>query len=166
MAWVYVCAVLSAVFAGLVAILAKIGLEGISSNLATTIRVLMLAPLLCGVVLVQGVGGQVWKLTSTNWLYLFLSAVATGLSWLFYFYALSRRDATWVAPIDKTSLFFTFILGVMILHEQVTWQKVVASALVLAAMFVMLIPSPAPAAENRDASATQSAPTATSESPK
>jgi bacterial/archaeal transporter family protein len=141
MDWVYFCALLSAVFAGLVAILSKIGLEGVNSNLATTVRVLMLAPLLCALVAYQGTAGQVLKFTSKNWLFLFLSAVATGLSWLFYFFALSKRDAIWVAPIDKSSLAFTFILGVLILHEKVTWQNLTATVLVLAALAVTLVPS-------------------------
>jgi transporter family protein len=139
MTWVYFCAVLSAVFAGLTAVLAKMGLEGISSNLATTIRVIMLVPLLIGVVAVQGVIGQAWTLTARNWIFLGLSALATGLSWLFYFYALSQKDATWVAPIDKTSLVFTFLFAMMIGKETMTWQKSVACVLVLGAMGVMLL---------------------------
>jgi transporter family protein len=138
---IYLFAVLSAVFAGLTSVLAKAGLEGISSNLATTIRVIMLVPLLLILISVQGVWGQVGQLTQTNWLFLFLSAIATGLSWLFYFWALARQDATWVGPIDKSSLLFTMIFAFFFLGENLNWQKIVASLLVLAALGVMLIPS-------------------------
>lgn len=140
MTWVYFCAILSAVFAGLTAVLAKMGIpDGFSSNLATTIRVIILVPVLIAVVGVQGVIGQAWNLTTKNWIFLGLSALATGLSWLFYFYALARKDASWVAPIDKSSLVFTFLFAMLIGKETMTWQKGVACVLVLGAIGVMMI---------------------------
>ena len=134
----FVCALLGAIFAALVTIFAKVGLNGVNSNLATTVRVIMLAPLLCGLVMFQGTSGQIWTFTQKNWLFLFLSAIATGLSWLFFFYALSQKQATFVGPIDKSSLAFTFILAVMFLHEKITWQDLASTVLVLAALGISL----------------------------
>ena len=141
--WLY--AILSAVFAGLVPILAKLGFgkgdAAISSNLATGVRMLLVFPLAWVVVFAEGSFDQLKLLRGSQWGLLLLSGAATGLSWLFYFAALKLGDATRVAPIDKSSIAITFILGILILREPFKWQTGVATLLVLVALGVTLIPS-------------------------
>ena len=111
--WKYY-ALLSAVFAALTAILAKVGVRDIDSNLATAIRTTVILAITWGVVLATGIGGKLRELTGHNLLFLVLSGIATGLSWLFYFKALQTGDASRVAPIDKLSVAITIFLGISI----------------------------------------------------
>lgn len=119
MPW-YIAATLSAVFAALTAILAKIGIKDVDSNLATAIRTSFVLLFTWGIVAMQGTADQMSKITKHSWLFLFLSALATGLSWLFYFYALKIGEARKVVPIDKLSLVLTIIFATLILKEKLT----------------------------------------------
>ena len=119
--WKYY-ALLSAVFASLTAIFAKIGIRNIDSNLATAIRTGVILLITWGIVFFSNRIGEVRELTKMNWLFLILSGVATGLSWLFYFKALQLGDASKVAPIDKLSVIFTIFLSFIILKETVSWR--------------------------------------------
>ena len=111
--WKYY-ALLSAVFAALTAILAKVGVRDIDSNLATAIRTTVILAITWGVVFATGIGGKLRELTGHNLLFLVLSGIATGLSWLFYFKALQTGDASRVAPIDKLSVAITIFLGIAV----------------------------------------------------
>ena len=100
---------------------------------------LVVLPLAWAVVFAEGSVMQMGRITGRQWNFLLLSGLATGLSWLFYFFALAKADATSVAPIDKSSMLFTFVFAMIFLGEALTWQKAVAGGLVLAALLVMLI---------------------------
>jgi bacterial/archaeal transporter family protein len=123
---------LSAVFAAITAILAKIGVSGINSNLATAIRTVVILIFAWGIVLWQGSAPQIAKVDQKTWIFLILSGIATGLSWLFYFHALQLGEASKVAPIDKLSLIFTIILAYIILKENMTTYTILGSLLMTA----------------------------------
>lgn len=111
---------LSAVFAALTAILAKIGVRDVDSNLATAIRTVVILIFAWGIVFAQGASHKLAGISKEAWIFLILSGIATGLSWLFYFRALQLGDASKVVPIDKASLVLTVILAGIILHEKIT----------------------------------------------
>lgn len=128
--WKYY-AILSALFAALTAILVKMGVKNIDSNLATAVRTCVILVITWGTVFVgNGIGG-IKELTKMHWLFLILSGIATGLSWLFYFKALQLGDVSKVAPIDKLSVVFTIFLSFIILKETISW-KVIAGGLLIA----------------------------------
>lgn len=131
-------AVLSAVFAALVAILAKIGITGIDSNLATAIRAVVILCVTWGIVFYSVPLESIKTLTAKNWTFLVLSGVATGLSWLFYFKALQIGEASRVAPVDKMSVAITMILAFVILGEKASWQVICGGLLIVAGSLVML----------------------------
>jgi transporter family protein len=135
--WKYY-AVLSALFAGITAILAKLGLKGISGNLATAIRTIVIVFISWGIVLAAGQLKEVQRLTRNNLLFLILSGVATGLSWIFYFKALETGPVSKVAPIDKLSVPIAIGLSVLLLNETVDW-KTIAGALLIVAGTIILI---------------------------
>lgn len=128
MNWI-VYAFLSALFAALTAILAKIGIKDIDSNLATAIRTIVIIVFAWGVVFYQGTAKQISSISKFSLVFLILSGIATGLSWLFYFRALQLAPASRVAPIDKLSLVFTIILAGIFLREKLTTGIVVGSIL-------------------------------------
>lgn len=132
-------ALLSAVFAALTSILAKIGITGIDSNLATAIRTAVVLVMAWGIVLMTGVQKQVTNIGTRSWVFLVLSGLATGLSWLFYYRALQMGDASRVVPIDKSSVVISMILAFVVLKEQVTWQTVVGGILITAGTFVLIL---------------------------
>ena len=136
MSW-FTAALLSAFFASLTAILAKIGVANVDSNLATAIRTVFILLFAWAIVLGQGKVGELGALSNKTWLFLFLSAVATALSWLFYFYALKVGAASRVAPIDKLSLVFTVVLAAVILGESLTF-KVIAGTILMAAGAILI----------------------------
>ncbi|UKI31511.1 MAG: EamA family transporter [Lentisphaeria bacterium] len=136
--WKYY-AVLSAVFAALTAILAKIGVRNVDSNLATAIRTAVILVITWAVVLVSGSSTRIRSVSGYSLLFLVLSGISTGLSWLFYFKALQSGPASKVAPIDKLSVAITIFLGVLILHERLDWQVVVGGLLILAGSMVLLL---------------------------
>jgi len=116
---VYLCPTLC-FFAALTAILAKIGIKNVDSNLATAIRTVIIVLFAWGIVFFQGTAKQVTSISQFSFIFLILSGLATGLSWLFYFRALQLGNASQVAPIDKLSLALTLLLSVFILREKVT----------------------------------------------
>lgn len=135
--WKYY-ALLSALFAGLTAILAKMGLKGISGNLATAIRTVVILIISWCIVLAAGELKEVKNLTRNNLLFLVLSGVATGLSWIFYFKALETGPVSKVAPIDKLSVPIAIGLSVLLLKEAVDW-KTIAGALLIVTGTIILI---------------------------
>jgi bacterial/archaeal transporter family protein len=133
--WIY--ALLSAVFASLTAVLAKIGIKGVDSDLATAIRTAVILVIAWGIVLGKGRLGQVTSLSRHSLLFIALSGVATGLSWLFYFRALQLGKITQVAPLDKASLALTLLLGVVFLGETLSFKTAMGAGLILAGTLVL-----------------------------
>jgi transporter family protein len=131
-------AILSALFAALTSILAKIGIKGVDPNLATAIRTVIIIFLSWGIVFMTGGQHGIKGLTKQNWIFLILSGLATGLSWIFYYKALSTGQVSKVALIDKSSIVLTLILSFFILGEQLTVKTLIAGALITAGTFVML----------------------------
>lgn len=122
-------AILSAVFAAATAILAKIGVKDVNSNLATAIRTVVIIIFAWSIVFAQGTYKELGAISRFSLIFLILSGIATGLSWLFYFRALQLGNASQVAPIDKLSLVFTIILAVLFLKEKTSLQVIVGAAL-------------------------------------
>ena len=133
-----VYALLSAFFAALTSILAKIGIEGVNSNLGTAIRTVVVLVMAWGLVYITGVQNQISHISQKSWWFLGLSGLATGASWLFYFKALQIGDASKVVPVDKFSVVITIIMAFIFLHEAVT-AKVVAGALLITAGTLVMI---------------------------
>ncbi len=119
MSWL-VYALLSAFFAALTAILAKIGIKNVDSNLATAIRTIVIVLFAWGIVFFQGTAKQIGNISQFSLIFLILSGIATGLSWIFYFRALQIGNASQVAPIDKLSLVLTIVFAFFILKEKIT----------------------------------------------
>ena len=137
--WV-VYALLSALFASATSILAKVGIRDIGSNLATAVRTIVVLALAWGMVFVSGQQQDMHRLTQgSNLLFLILSGLATGLSWLFYYHALQIAPASKVAPIDKLSVVFTVILAAVFLHETLDWKKLLGGALIGGGALVMVL---------------------------
>lgn len=136
--WKYY-AILSAIFAALTAIFAKVGIKNMDSNLATAIRTVIILLMTWGIVFAGNTLSGVKELTKMNWLFLILSGVATGLSWLFYFKALQVGDASKVAPIDKLSVVFTILLAFVILKEPVSWKVILGGCLIAGGSLVILM---------------------------
>jgi len=131
-------AVLSAVFAALTAILAKIGVKGINTNVATAIRTLVVLFVAWGIIIASGQLKQVKELSKTNLLFLGLSGIATGLSWIFYFKALAQGPVSKVAPIDKLSVAIAIGLSFLILKEPVDWKVLTGASLIIAGTIILL----------------------------
>ncbi len=132
-------ALLSALFAALTSILAKLGMKGVNSNLGTAIRTVVVLTLAWGIVLGTGQIKGIRDLTRQNWLFLVLSGLATGLSWLFYFSAIQKGPVSKVAPIDKFSVVLTILLSFLILQEQVTGKVIAGGLLITAGTFVLIL---------------------------
>ncbi len=128
MSW-FVYAVLSAIFAALTAILAKIGIKNVDSNLATAIRTIVILIFAWGIVFWQGTASKLSSISNYSLVFLILSGITTGLSWLFYFRALQLGKASQVAPIDKLSLVLTIVLAAVLLKEKVSASIVVGGIL-------------------------------------
>lgn len=128
---------LSALFAGLTAILAKIGIKGVDSNLATAVRTAVILVFAWGVALSTQPVTAVLGLSKKTWLFLVLSGLATGCSWLCYFRALQLGDASKVAPIDKLSVVFVLILAALFLGESLTWKTAIGASLITAGALVL-----------------------------
>lgn len=133
-----VYALLSAFFASLTAIFAKIGVTDINSNLATAIRTLVILCITWGIVFAGNHVAEIKDIPGHTWLFLILSGAATGLSWLFYFKALQMGDVSRVAPIDKLSVVITICLSFLFLKEPVSWRVVLGALLITAGSIVML----------------------------
>lgn len=136
--WKYY-ALLSAFFAALTAIFAKIGVKNINSDLATAIRTTIILMITWGIVLVGNHEWEVKNISSHTWIFLVLSGVATGLSWLFYFKALQLGNVSRVAPIDKLSVVITICLSFLLLREPVSPKVIIGALLITAGSIVMLI---------------------------
>ena len=135
--WVYF-ALLSAVFAALTAVFAKAGLKDVNPDLATAIRTAVILLITWGIVLSRGNARGLSGLSKNSWVFLILSAVATGLSWLFYYRALQLGKASEVSVIDKGSIFFTILLSAVFLREPLTPRVLAAAALIFAGMLVLI----------------------------
>lgn len=129
-------AILSAFFASLVAIFGKIGIKGVDSNLAVAIRTIVIVVFAWVIVWIQGNAGDVFKISRHAYIFIILSAIATGLSWLFYYKALQLGEASRVAPIDKLSVALTIILAFTFLGEKPTVGNVTGGVLVAAGVLV------------------------------
>ncbi|MDR2580444.1 MAG: EamA family transporter [Fibromonadaceae bacterium] len=134
-----VFALLSALFAALTAILAKIGIENVNSNLATAIRTLVVLALAWGVVLATGKHSELASIGNKSWLFLILSGIATGISWLFYYKALQMGEASKVIPIDKFSLVFGMVLAFIILKETITTKAIIGGILITLGTLVLIL---------------------------
>jgi transporter family protein len=135
--WV-VYALLSAVFAALTSILAKIGIENVNSNLATAIRTVVVLVLAWGIVLATGKQSDIAGISHRSLLFLILSGVATGLSWLCYYRALQIGEASKVIPVDKFSVVLGMVLAFIVLKESLTIKSVIGGALITAGTFVLI----------------------------
>lgn len=132
-------AILSAFFAGLTAIFAKIGVANVGSNLATAIRTSVVLALAWGIAIGTGESSMFTTVSRRTWLFLVLSGLATGLSWLCYFRALQLGDASRVAPVDKLSVVFVLVLAVMFLQEPFTWKTVLGTALITGGSILLAV---------------------------
>lgn len=131
-------AILSAIFASLTAIFCKMGVKGINSNLATGIRTIVILFLIWGIIFFTHSFDQMKSLTCKNYLFLIISGIATGLSWLFYFKAIQTGDLSKIAPIDKLSLVLTMFLSFLLFKETITIPLILGALLVVAGVFVIL----------------------------
>ena len=132
-------AVLSAVFAALTSILAKIGIEGVNSNLATAIRTSVVVIMAWGMVFLTHAQNGLAEISKKSWIFLILSGLATGASWLCYYKALQMGDASKVVPIDKMSVVITLILAFVFLHEQFTAKSLIGCILIGAGTLIMVL---------------------------
>lgn len=135
----FVFALLSAVFASLTSILAKVGIEGVNSNLATALRTLVVLAMAWMMVFVTNAQGGIGAISRKSWLFLILSGLATGASWLCYYKALQIGEASKVVPIDKLSIVFTLVLAWTFLHEQVNAKSIFGCLLIVAGTLVMVL---------------------------
>ena len=129
----------SAVFAALTSILAKLGIEGVGSNLTTAIRTMVVVVMAWGMVLVTDQQGGIRSIDQKSWIFLILSGLATGASWLCYYKALQLGDASKVVPIDKLSVVITIVLAFVFLHEKVTTKSVLGCILIGAGTLLMVL---------------------------
>lgn len=134
-----VLAIGSAVFAALTSILAKIGIDGVDSTLATAIRTIVVVLLSWGMVFITNTQNGVFEITKKSWVFLILSGLATGLSWLCYYKAIQLGSVSKVVPIDKMSTVLSIILAVVILHEQFTVKTLIGCILLTAGTLVMVL---------------------------
>ena len=135
----FVFALLSAVFDALTSILAKVGIEGVNSNLATALRTLVVLAMAWMMVFVTNAQGGIGAISRKSWLFLILSGLATGASWLCYYKALQIGEASKVVPIDKLSIVFTLVLAWTFLHEQVNAKSIFGCLLIVAGTLVMVL---------------------------
>lgn len=138
MSWI-VWAVLSAVFAAITAILAKMGVAGVDPNLATAVRTTVVVVFAWAIAIAFEAHGGLWHIGRRSWVFLTLSGLATGLSWICYFRALSLGQASKVAPIDKLSVVFVILLAWPLLGEAITWPKALGTLLIAAGAIVLAV---------------------------
>lgn len=135
----FVFALLSAVFAALTSILAKVGIEGVNSNLATALRTLVVLAMAWMMVFVTNAQSGIGAISRKSWLFLILSGLATGASWLCYYKALQIGEASKVVPIDKLSIVITLVLAWTFLHEQVNAKSIFGCLLIVTGTLVMVL---------------------------
>lgn len=136
--WI-IFAILSVIFAALTSILAKIGIDGVNSNLATAIRTVVVVVMAWGMVFLTHAESGIKEISSKSWIFLILSGLATGASWLCYYKALQMGEASKVVPIDKLSVVITLILAFVFLHEEFTIKLVIGCVLIAAGTLVMVL---------------------------
>ena len=134
-----VFAFLSAVFAALTSILAKVGIEGVNSNLATAVRTVVVLAMARGMVFITNTQDGIMDISKKSWIFLILSGLATGASWLCYYKALQIGEASKVVPIDKLSVVITLILAVIFLHENMNTKSILGSLLITAGTLCMVL---------------------------
>lgn len=135
----FVLALGSAVFAALTSILAKVGIDGVNSNLATAIRTAVVLVMAWGMVFLTDAQGGLSGISRRSWLFLILSGLATGASWLCYYRALQIGEASKVVPVDKLSVVITLVLAFVFLHEKFTWKSIAGAALITAGTLLMVL---------------------------
>ena len=135
----FILALGASVFAALTSILAKIGIDGVNSNLATAIRTVVVLVMSWGMVFLTNAQSGIMEISRRSWIFLILSGLATGASWLCYFKALQMGEASRVVPIDKLSVVFTLVLAALILHEQVTPRSVLGCVLIGVGTLLMVL---------------------------
>ena len=135
----FVFALLSAVFAALTSILAKIGIDGVNSNLATAIRTVVVVVMAWGMVLLTNAQSGLSEISRKSWIFLILSGLATGASWLCYYRALQIGDASKVVPVDKLSVIITLVLAFVFLHERFTAKSLIGCILIGAGTLLMVL---------------------------
>ena len=135
----FIFALLSAIFAALTSILAKIGIEGVNSNLATAIRTMVVVVMAWGMVFLTSAQSGIAEISNKSWMFLILSGLATGASWLCYYKALQVGEASKVVPIDKLSVVITLILAFVFLHEQFTVKSAIGCVLIGAVTLLMVL---------------------------
>ena len=134
-----VFAFLSAVFAALTSILAKVGIEGVNSNLATAVRTVVVLAMAWGMVFITNTQDGIMDISKKSWIFLILSGLATGASWLCYYKAWQIGEASKVVPIDKLSVVITLILAVIFLHENMNTKSILGSLLITAGTLCMVL---------------------------
>ena len=132
-------AILSAIFAALTSILAKVGIEGVNSNLATAVRTIVVVLMAWFMVFVTGNLNGIVDISKKSWIFLILSGLATGASWLCYYKALQLGEVSKVVPIDKLSIVITIILAFIFLGEQITLKTLIGCCLIIVGTFVMIL---------------------------
>ena len=135
----FVLAFLSAIFAAFTSILAKVGIEGVNSNLATAIRTVVVVVMAWGMVFLTNAQNGITEISKRSWLFLILSGLATGASWLCYYKALQLGDASKVVPIDRLSVVITLILAFVFLHEQFSTKSIIGCILIGIGTMVMVL---------------------------
>lgn len=135
----FVLALLSAIFAALTSILAKVGIEGVNSNLATAIRTVVVVVMAWGMVFLTNAQNGIAEISKRSWLFIILSGLATGASWLCYYRALQLGEASKVVPIDKLSVVITLVLAFVFLHEQFTTKSLIGCILIGMGTMVMVL---------------------------
>ena len=132
-------AILSAIFAALTSILAKVGIEGVNSNLATAVRTIVVVLMAWFMVFITGNQNGIVDISKKSWIFLILSGLATGASWLCYYKALQLGEASKVVPIDKLSIVITIILAFIFLGEQITLKTLIGCCLIVIGTFIMIL---------------------------
>ncbi len=135
----FLFAVLSAVFAALISILAKVGIDGVNSELATAIRTVVVVAMSWGMVFITHAQSGLTEISRKSWLFLILSGLATGASWLCYYKALQIGDVSKVVPIDKLSVVITLVLAFVFLHEKFTAKSLIGCILIAAGSLIMVM---------------------------
>lgn len=135
----FILALGSAVFAALTSILAKVGIDGVNSNLATAIRTAVVLVMAWGMVFLTDAQGGLSGISRRSWLFLILSGLATGASWLCYYRALQIGEASKVVPVDKLSVVITLVLAFVFLHEKFTWKSIAGAALITVGTLLMVL---------------------------
>lgn len=135
----FIFAILSAIFAALTSILAKIGIEGVNSNLATAVRTIVVVLMAWFMVFITGNQNGIVDINKKSWIFLILSGLATGASWLCYYKALQLGKASKVVPIDKLSIVITIVLAFIFLGEQITLKTLIGCCLIVTGTFIVIL---------------------------